>query len=67
MKPDVHCANIALKTNARAKLISKSFLSRDCHCMSGAFVVYVRPLLYCTPMWSPYSGGDVKILLKINA
>lgn len=45
MKPVVHCSNIALKANARPKLISKSFLLHDFQCLPRIFVVYVRPLL----------------------
>ena len=42
---------IASNANLHAKLISKSFLSRDPHNLTRAFVTYVRPLLeYCTPV-----------------
>jgi ribonuclease P/MRP protein subunit RPP40 len=67
MKPNVHCANIALKANARAKLILKSFLSHDSHCLSRAFVVYVRPLLeYCSPVWSPHNVGDINLIENVQ-
>ena len=52
---------IASNANLRAKLILKSFLSRDPHNLTRAFVTYVHPLLeYCTPVWSPHFKGDIE-------
>ena len=47
---------IASNANLRAKLILKSFLSRDPHNLNRVFVTYACPLLeYCTPVWeSPF-------------
>ena len=60
LKPSLHCMQIASKTNARSKLILKSFLSRDPLTLARAFVIYVRSLLeYCTPVWCPYHKNDI--------
>jgi hypothetical protein len=67
LKPSAHCSNIALKANARAKLILKAFLSRDCKSLTRAFTVYVRPMLeYCSPAWSPYNKGDINLLENVQ-
>ena len=51
LKYGSHCAIIASKANARAKLILKSFLSRNPITMSRAFIIYVCPFLdYCSPV-----------------
>ena len=48
LKYGSHCAIIAPKAKARAKLILKSFLSRNPITMTRAFIIYVCPLLeYC--------------------
>ena len=55
LKYGPHCAITASKANARAKLILKSFLSRNPITMTRAFIIYVRPLLeYCSLVWSPH-------------
>lgn len=63
LKPGLHCTQVATKANARARLILKSFLSRDASCLTRAFITYVRPLLeYATPVWSPHFKQDVDLI-----
>ena len=60
-----HIAHIVHKARIRARLILRSFVSRDCNILTKAFVTYVRPLLeYCSPIWSPSSISNIK---KIEA
>jgi hypothetical protein len=55
-----HISLIAHKAHIRAKLILKSFLSRDPEILRKAFITYVRPLLeYCTPVWSPHTQHNI--------
>jgi hypothetical protein len=50
-----HVMSIVQKSNTRAHLILKSFVSRDCNLLMRAFTTYVRPLLeYCMAIWSPH-------------
>ena len=63
LKPGLHCTQVATKANARARLILKSFLSRDASSLTRAFITYVRPLLeYATPVWSPHFEQDVDLI-----
>jgi hypothetical protein len=67
LKPSAHCSSIALKANARAKLILKAFLSHDYKSLTSAFNVYVRPLLeYCSPAWSPHNKGDIDLIESVQ-
>jgi ribonucleases P/MRP protein subunit RPP40 len=67
LKPSMHCASIALKASARAKLVLKAFLSRDPKYLTRAFVVYVRPLLeYCSPVWSPHNICDINLIENVQ-
>ena len=43
-KPCLHCTELALKANARSKLILKSFLSHDPSNLARVFTTYVRPI-----------------------
>jgi hypothetical protein len=62
-----HCSAIVSKANLRAKLILKTFLSRNPFIIARAFVVYVRPLLeYCTPVWSPHNKRDIELLESVQ-
>jgi hypothetical protein len=52
-----HIANIVHKAHIRARLILRSFSSRDCNFLMKAFVTYVRPLLdYCSSVWSLFTA-----------
>ena len=56
----LHIINITRKAHARANLILKCFVSRDCATLLKAYVVYVRPLLeYCSSVWSPTLVQDI--------
>ena len=60
-----HIANIVHKAHIRARLILRSFSSRDCNILMKAFVTYVRPLLeYCSSVWSPFTATNIS---KIEA
>jgi hypothetical protein len=37
LKPGLHCTQVATRADARARLILKSFLSRDASCLTRAF------------------------------
>ena len=55
------------KANARAKLILKSFLSRNPITMTRTFIIYVRPLLeYCSPLWSPHFKQDIDLIENVQ-
>jgi len=48
------------KSNVRAFLICKCFVSRDRDLLVKAYTIYVRALLeYCTVVWSPQHTGLV--------
>ena len=67
LKYGPHCAIIASKANARAKLILKSFLSRHPKTMMRAFIIHVRSLLkYCTPVWSPHFKEDIDLIENVQ-
>ena len=54
LKSSLHCTTFFSKASARYKQILKSFLSRDPHILTRAFVTYVRPVLeYYILVWSP--------------
>ena len=55
LKFNSHISHVAAKTNVRAFLIHKCFVSRNPDVKLRAFKVYVRPLLeYATCVWSYY-------------
>ena len=55
-----HISSMCHKAHTRAKLILRSFTSRDRSILTKAFITYVRPLLeYCTPVWSPHNIGNI--------
>lgn len=57
---NLHISSIAHKAHIRAKLILRSFTSRDKAILTKAFLTYVRPLLeYCSPVWSPHTLGNI--------
>ena len=67
LKYGPHCAIIASKANARAKLILKSFLSRNPITMTRAFIIYMRPLLeYCSPVWSSHFKQDFDLIENVQ-
>jgi ribonucleases P/MRP protein subunit RPP40 len=50
-----YIAMITRAAHLRARLILKSFVSRNRKLLAKAFTVYVRPILeYCTPIWNPH-------------
>ena len=56
LKFNTHIHNIVTTAKQRASLIHRSFLSKDVHTLSRAFVTYVRPTLeYASAAWSPSS------------
>ena len=67
LKYGPHFAIIASKANARAKLILKSFLSRNSITMTRAFIIYVRPFQkYCSPVWSPHFKQDIDLIENVQ-
>ena len=47
------------KAHRRAKLILRTFISKDVNLLVHAFITYVRPLLeYNTVIWSPHTAID---------
>jgi hypothetical protein len=67
LKPNLHCASIVAKANARAKLILKTFMSRDPHIIARAFVSYVRPMLeYCSPVWNPCCKTNIDLIESVQ-
>jgi hypothetical protein len=57
---NTHISSIAHKSHVRARLILKSFASRNANILVKAFITYVRPLLeYCTPVWSPHTQANI--------
>jgi hypothetical protein len=60
-----HVSNIAHKAGVRARLILRSFCSKDCRVLLKAYITYVRPLLeYCSLVWSPFTVANIN---KIEA
>jgi hypothetical protein len=54
-----HISNIVHKAGVRARLILRSFCSKDCRILLKAYVTYVRPLLeYCSSVWSPFTAAN---------
>jgi len=52
-----YVSSIAHNVHVRASLILRTFVSRDPHILTKAFITHVRPLLeYCTPVWSPHTA-----------
>jgi ribonuclease P/MRP protein subunit RPP40 len=67
LKSGPHCSSIVSRASARARLILKTFLSRNVRLLTRAFTVYVRPLLeYCTPVWSPHYKKDVDLVENVQ-
>jgi hypothetical protein len=67
LKFSSHCASIATKANARAKLILKCFLSRKPVNFIRAFKVYVRPLLeYASVVWNPWLLKDINLIESVQ-
>ena len=67
LKYGPHCAIIASKANARAKLILKSFLSRNPITITRAFIIYLRLLLeYCSSVWSPHFKQDIDLIENVQ-
>ena len=63
-RPGLQCTDLALKANARFKLILKSHDSSN---LARAFTTYVRPMLeYCTPAWSPYFKTDINTIENVQ-
>jgi hypothetical protein len=57
---NLHISSIVHKAHIRAKLILRSFTTRDRIILTKAFLTYVRPLLeYCSPVWSPHTLGNI--------
>jgi hypothetical protein len=55
-----HISQIVHKAHIRAKLILRSFVSRNPNILTKAFITYVRPLVeYCTPIWSPHMQYNI--------
>ena len=67
LKCGTHCAIIASKANAHAKLILKYFFSHNPITMTRAFIIYVPPLLeYCSPVWSPHFKQDIDLIENVQ-
>jgi ribonuclease P/MRP protein subunit RPP40 len=67
LKFSSHCASIASKANARAKLILKCFLSRKPVNFIRAFKVYVHPLLeYASVVWNPWLLKDINLIESVQ-
>ena len=67
LKPGMHCTQIAVKANARAKLILKAFLSNDAQSLTRAFTTFVRPILeFVIPVWCPYFKTDINIIENVQ-
>jgi ribonuclease P/MRP protein subunit RPP40 len=55
-----HIASVVHKARARARLIVRSFCSRDSSVLMKAFITYVRPMLeYCSSVWSPSTVANI--------
>ena len=64
---DEHISLIVRKATTRARLILKSFKSRDQNNLIKAYLTYVRPLLeYCSPVWSPYKKYQINKLESVQ-
>ena len=62
-----HIMSIVHKSNTRAYLIRKCFVSRDRDLLLKAFVTYVRPLLEsCTVVWSPHHSGLINQIESVQ-
>lgn len=62
-----YIAKITRAAHLRAKLILKSFASRNRKLLAKAFAVYVRPILeYCTPIWSPHSQESIDAIESVQ-
>jgi hypothetical protein len=62
-----HIANIIHKARVRARLIIRSFCSKDSSVLIKAFVTYVRPMLeYCSSIWSPFTNANVNKLEAVQ-
>ena len=62
-----HISNIVHKAHVRARLILRSFASRDPTVLLRAFSTYVRPLLeYCSSVWNPLTLGNIRKLESVQ-
>ena len=67
LKFNSHIDHVVRTASIRARLIHKSFFSRDQTLLCRAFCVYVRPILeYCSPVWSPYRKHQIAKLERVQ-
>ena len=67
LKSSLHCSLVAKKANIRAKLILKSFLSRNSINYIRAFKWYIRPVLvYACVIWNPNLLQDINLLENVQ-
>ena len=67
LKFSEHISIIARKAFIRAKLILKSFVSKNTELLVKAFLTYVRPTLeYCSPVWSPHHRGLIDKIEQVQ-
>jgi len=62
-----HIDNIVSKAALRAKLILKSFRSRDPSLLTRTFCMFVRPVLeYCSTIWNPCLKRDINKIESVQ-
>ena len=67
LKSSLHCSLVAKKANIRAKLIFKSFLSRNSINYIRAFKCYVRPVLeYACIVWNSNLLQDNNLIENVQ-
>jgi len=67
LSPATHVAEVISKAHRRAKLILRTFTSRNTKLLVRAFVTYVRPILeYNTVIWSPCTARDIDAIESVQ-
>ena len=65
LSPSVHIHDIVAKAHQRSNAIHRCFLSRNVSLLTGAFLVYVRPLVeYNSIVWSPHDINSVESIQR---
>jgi len=67
LSPTAHVQDIVAKAHKCAKLILRTFESRDIDLLVRAYLVYVRPIVeYNSVVWSPYTTKDTEAIERVQ-
>ena len=63
----MHITDIVAKAHKRGNAILRSFMSRDVDMLTGAYLVYVRPLLEVNSViWSLHYKQDIDLMERVQ-